>query len=238
MHRLYFFSLIFSFLAFGLIGFRTESGADPKKWEPEIEHFETADALTGQPEGAILFVGSSSIRMWRTLTHDMAPLTVINRGFGGSTLADCVYFAPRIVNRYKPSAVVLYAGDNDIAAGSAPEQVLADFKRFVMAVRKELPNTKIFFISIKPSPARWNLWNKMRKANELVAQYIKTQKRLEYLDIATPMLDKAGQVRANLFLGDRLHMNAVGYNIWTAVIKSPLLEFKDSLKGVIPSQMN
>jgi lysophospholipase L1-like esterase len=227
MHRLIFFALI----TLGLIGFRAESGADPQKWEAEIARFEAQDGLSEQPAGAVVFVGSSSVRMWRTLARDMAPLTVINRGFGGSTIADCVHFAPRIVNKYKPAAVVFYAGDNDIAAGSAPEQILADFKRFVTAVRKDLPHAAVFFVSIKPSPARWSLWEKTRKANDLVAQYVKTQKGLDYLDIATPMLDKAGRVRAELFLNDRLHMNAMGYNVWIPVIKPPLMALKDSMKG-------
>ncbi|MHB9029858.1 MAG: SGNH/GDSL hydrolase family protein [Candidatus Latescibacterota bacterium] len=234
MHRLFYFSLVI----FGLIGFRAETGADPKKWEQDIANFEMQDSLAEQQSGAIVFVGSSSIRMWRTLPRDMAPLTVINRGFGGSTLADCVHFAQRIVNRYQPAAVVLYAGDNDIAAGSAPEQVLADFKRFVATVRRDLPNSAIFFVSIKPSPARWDLWEKMRKANGLVDQFVKAQKSLGYIDVATPMLDRSGRVRADLFLPDRLHMNSQGYNIWASVMKPRLMEFKNAVGGRVRNDDN
>ncbi len=213
----------------GMALFGLESGASPEKWEKEIAAIEAREGLKEPKSGTIVFAGSSSIRMWRTLLRDMAPLKVMNRGFGGSTIADCNYFAPRIITRYKPSLLVFYAGDNDVAAGNTPEQVLADYKKFVATVRRDLPETPILFLAIKPSPARWNLWETAQKANRLVQEYSKGQKGLEYIDVASPMLDKGGRVRNDLFLSDRLHMNAQGYVIWTDTIKPRLLELHKSL---------
>ncbi len=195
------------------------AGADSTRWEKDIALFERLELTQMPPTGSALFVGSSSIRLWRTMPGDLAPSPVINRGFGGSTIADCTFFIPRIVTPLKPAVIFLYAGDNDIAAGKSPEQVLADFRAFVAGCRKGLPSTPIRYISIKPSPARWNLWEKSMKANALIKQYVSGQKGLGYIDVATPMLDQKGMVRGNLFLGDRLHMNTAGYRVWTSAIK-------------------
>jgi len=215
-----------SLLFLGLVLFAPGSSADPSQWENDIAAMEGRNGMQEIPQEAVIFIGSSSFRMWRTLNSDMAPLPTCNRGFGGSTIADCAFFAPRIVTRHKPSVVALYAGDNDIANGNSPEQVLADYKKFVTVIRKDLPRAAIVFVSIKPSPARWNLWEKTRKANELIQAYIKGQKNMEYIDVATPMLDKAGRVRNDLFLNDRLHMNAMGYSIWTKTLKPRLTELQ------------
>jgi lysophospholipase L1-like esterase len=215
---------LFPFTLFLSLCFPLLAVAAPNPWEKSIAQFEQLEITSMPPNGSALFVGSSSIRMWRTLPGDLAPYPVINRGFGGSTIADCTYFIPRIVTPYQPAVIFLYAGDNDIAAGRSPEQVLADFKAFVAGCRKGLPSTPIQYISIKPSPARWNLWEKTRKANELIRQYVAGQKGLGYIDVATPMLDREGVVKGELFLSDRLHMNAGGYRLWTSVGKPKLAE--------------
>ncbi len=218
----------------GLFMFHAESAADSQRWERDILRFEASDALREPPRRAIVFIGSSSFRMWRTLPRDMSPLAVINRAFGGSTIADCAYYVPRIVTPYSPDAVILYAGDNDIAAGNTPEQALADFRAFVETVLKDLPGATIFFVSIKPSPARWNLWEKMREANKLIEEYTKSRKGLEYIDVAGSMLGQSGSIRPELFISDRLHMNAMGYNIWTSAIKPRLMEFRSGVDGKAP----
>ena len=202
--------------------------AAPNPFEKDIAQFEMQENLVMPPSGSALFVGSSSIRMWRTMPKDLAPYPVINRGFGGSTIADCTVFIPRIVTPHNPAAIFLYAGDNDIAAGNSPEQVLADFRAFVAGCRKSLPTTPIRYISIKPSPARWNLWEKTQKANALIKQFILGQKGLGYIDVATPMLNQQGMVRGELFLGDRLHMNSEGYRLWASVINPAL---RDCMKS-------
>ena len=212
------------------LSFPLIAGAADNPFVKEIDLFERMEAITMPPSNAALFVGSSSIRLWRTMQRDLSPFPVVNRGFGGSTIADCTFFIPRIVTRYAPAVIFLYAGDNDIAAGNSPEQVLADFRAFVAGCRKSQPAVSIRFISIKPSPARWNLWEKTQKANALVKQYTTGQKGLGYIDVATPMLDQKGTVRGELFLSDRLHMNSEGYRIWTSIIK-PIVE--ESLRGLV-----
>lgn len=220
------------FALFLFLYFPFMASADPKSYENDIAQFEKLEVISAPPSEAALFIGSSSIRMWRTLTADFSPAPVIKRGFGGSTIADCTYYIPRIVAPYNPAVIFLYAGDNDLAAGNTPEQVLADFRAFVAGCRKSLPKTSIQFISIKPSPARWNLWENTQKANALIKQYVSGQKGLGYIDVATPMLDQKGVVRGELFLGDRLHMNTAGYRLWTATIKPKLTELlKTSSSG-------
>ena len=174
-----------------------------------------------QPDG-VLFIGSSSIRMWKTLEQDFAGLPVINRGFGGSQIADSNHFAGRIVHPYKPRQIVLYAGDNDVAGGKSPETVLADFQQFLKTVRAKLPKVRVSFIAIKPSLSRWKLSGKMAMANSLVRDACGKDKRLDYIDIWLPMLGDNGKPRPDLFLGDGLHLNAKGYALWTSIVKPHL----------------
>jgi lysophospholipase L1-like esterase len=200
---------------------RAEKPPDFAHWEKAIAAFEKQDRAKPPPKDAILFVGSSSIRLW-DLPRSFPDRQVINRGFGGSEIADSVHFAPRILLKYRPRLIVFYAGDNDIAAGRRPERVAADFKEFVRTVHAELPRTKILFLSIKPSIRRWNLVERMRRANELIRDYCKQVKRVEYVDVATPMLGTDGKPRRELFQRDGLHLNAAGYKLWASIVK-PLL---------------
>jgi lysophospholipase L1-like esterase len=192
------------------------------QWEPDIAGFETADRTNPPRAGSVVFVGSSSIRMWETLASDFPGLPVLNRGFGGSELGDVVRFADRIVVPYKPRVVVLYAGDNDLAAGKTPAQVLAEFQSFVAIIHRELPGSRVAFVAIKPSIARVNIIDKMRAANQLIRDYIRTDDKLVYVDVFTPMLDESGRPRRELFLEDGLHMNAKGYAIWRDLV-TPVL---------------
>ncbi|MGH7562105.1 MAG: SGNH/GDSL hydrolase family protein [Gemmatimonadales bacterium] len=196
------------------------------QFESEIQAFEAADRAHAPPAGGVVFVGSSSIRLWQTLEADFPDARVINRGFGGSELADAVRYAPRIVLPYSPALVVLYAGDNDLAAGQSPELVLRDYQAFVRLVRSKLPETRIAFISIKPSPSRWALAAKVRKANRLVKEYSSGDRRLHYVDVYTPMLDAAGAPRRELYLADGLHLNAAGYAIWRDHIAAIIARFR------------
>jgi lysophospholipase L1-like esterase len=192
------------------------------QWEPEIQRFEAADRVNPPRPGAAVFVGSSSIRMWETLEADFSGLPVLNRGFGGSELSDAIRFADRIVIRYNPRVVVLYAGDNDLAAGKTPAEVFEDFRSFVAIVRRTLPETRIAFVAIKPSLARLNIMDRARETNQLIRDYARGDDRLAYVDVFTPMLDAAGRPRQELFLEDGLHMNARGYAIWRDLI-APIL---------------
>jgi len=199
---------------------QTASGFD--QWEPEIRRFEEADKKALPKPGGIIFVGSSSIRLWESLAADFPNAPVVNRGFGGSQIADSTHFADRIVTRYKPRKVFLYAGDNDLANGRTPDQVLADFDAFVTRVRRDLPDVTIAFISIKPSVARVKLLDTMRAANDKVRKYAAEHAGVEFVDVFTPMLGKDGLPRPDIFVEDGLHMNRAGYDIWKATIASYL----------------
>lgn len=183
-------------------------------FEPEIGAFEDADRVHPPAPGGIVFVGSSSIRFWSSLAQDFPGEPVLNRGFGGSTLPDVTWFAPRIVVPYRPRLIVLYAGDNDIAAGHPPQQVLADYLEFVRTIRRSLPSTRLVFISIKPSPSRWELAQQMRTANALIAQAVAQDTLATFVDVFTPMLGGNGRPRPELFRADSLHMTPAGYALW------------------------
>jgi lysophospholipase L1-like esterase len=197
----------------------------PALFERQITAFEKADRLNPPKPGVIVFTGSSSIRFWDTLGKDMQPLDVVNRGFGGSQISQVNQYAPRIVLPYQPRAVVLYAGDNDLAFPwlKTPEQVLGDFKQFVEIVHAQLPDSWIYFVSIKPSVRRWAGWQKIRKTNQLIEDYSRSQPRVQFIDVDSAMLDAQGKPRAELFRKDGLHMNAQGYAVWTGIIKPVLL---------------
>ena len=160
--------------------------------------------------------------MWETLQADFPDLPVVNRGFGGSEISDVVRYAERIVVPHVPRVVVLYAGDNDLAAGKTPAQVFTDFKSFIGLICRELPATKVVFIAIKPSIERFGIIDKVRETNRLIRNYARNRDKLVYVDIFTPMLNASGKPRPELFLEDGLHMNADGYAIWRERI-APIL---------------
>jgi lysophospholipase L1-like esterase len=190
-----------------------------KVWQQTLDDFAAADLKRRPDRNGVLFVGSSTIRLWRNLSEDFRQQpVVINRGFGGSTLADCNHFVKQLVLQYRPAHVLVYAGDNDLAAGRTPAQVLDTFEHLSRAVRAELPNTRIAYISIKPSPLREALMPAMRETNGLIAAYLKTLPNSDYIDTHSAMLDTTGRPRAELFEADRLHMNAKGYALWQSVI--------------------
>ena len=198
--------------------------AEPNRWEPAITQFESLDAVNPPSPGAILFIGSSSIRMWKTLAEDMAPMRVINRGFGGSGIGDAVQYAGRIVFPYSPSKIVFYSGENDIAAGQTPKQVSATFEQFVELVGGKLPGVPIYYVSMKPSVLRWNMWGGMREGNRLIREYCATRPGLTFVDVSAGMMDSSGMVRKDIFIEDNLHMNAAGYAVWTGIIRPLLLK--------------
>ncbi|MGH9380458.1 MAG: SGNH/GDSL hydrolase family protein [Thermoanaerobaculia bacterium] len=191
---------------------------ETEPWEVEIRAFEAADRGDPPPAGGVLFVGSSSIRLWTTLAEDFPGERTINRGFGGSEIADATRLADRVVLPYRPRAIVLYAGDNDLANGKTPRRVRDDFVAFVVRVRHDLPGVCIGFITVKPSPARRHLLNAVRRANRLVRDYAAAQQGVAYLDVFTPMLDGEGEPRPELFVDDLLHLDRDGYALWISVI--------------------
>jgi lysophospholipase L1-like esterase len=203
-----------------LLGSSFVRAVPPKPlFEDDIEAFEAADRAHAPPQGAVLFVGSSSIRFWDTLERDFPGVPVINRGFGGSSIADCIWYADRIVIPYHPRRIVFYAGDNDVAAGRKPEEVRDDFRRFVEKVRRALPGVPIVFVSIKPSLERWKLVDRMKKSNELIRKYAASSDKITYIDVFAPMLGADGRPRKELFRADGLHMTPAGYALWARLLR-------------------
>jgi len=192
--------------------------ATPEHWKDDIAQFEAADAAHPPPHGAVLFVGSSSIRLWTTLAEDFPGIVTINRGFGGSELADSVFYADRIVLPYHPRLVVLYAGDNDLWAGKTPAAVLADFRAFRTKVLAALPATRLIYLAVKESPARASVREAVRTTNGLIAADCAANPRCEFVDVDTPLLAPGGALRPELFRDDQLHLAAAGYAIWTRVL--------------------
>jgi len=210
-------SLVVAAMLLALPAF-AEDASPHARWESAIAAFEKKDAKSPPPKHANLFVGSSSIVMWN-LEESFPEYEVINRGFGGSQTADSVHFADRIVIPHEPDVVFLYAGDNDIAAGKSPEQVFEDYKVFVAKVHEALPKTKIVYIAIKPSTARWKLVGKMREANALVEEETKSNDLLAFIDIDPLMLGDDGTPRKDFLLGDGLHLTKSGYAVWAQVVR-------------------
>ncbi len=201
-----------------LMPFAWAESQPTSRWESVIAAFEAADRETPQPQGAVLFIGSSSIRGWRSVAVDFPEYKVINRGFGGSTIADSVEFADRIVLPYKPATIVFYAGENDLNGGLTPEQVADDFKTFVSVVHRELPETRIAFVSMKPSPSRERILEAMREGNKLIYDFATKTENVDYIDVFHPMLNAEGKARDELFVGDQLHLNAEGYELWKRIV--------------------
>lgn len=197
---------------------------EENRWEERIQKFEKEDAENPPDKGGILFLGSSSIVMWKT-DAAFPDLAVINRGFGGSQIADSIHFAHRIAIPYAPRIIVFYAGDNDIAVGKSAETVFEDYKTFVGLIHEALPETRIVFVAIKPSIARWGLVGEMRKANALIRDYGAGKDLLDYLDVDTPMLGADGKPRKELFIKDGLHMTPEGYRLWNGLVR-PFIEKK------------
>lgn len=195
--------------------------AKSAKWEKEIAAFEAADQKQPPPKGGIVFVGSSSIVRW-DVTRSFPGLPVINRGFGGSQIEDSTHFAERIIFPYEPTAVVFYAGDNDINTGKTAENVAADFDKFLKKVRSKLTGTRVYFIAIKPSPARRKFIETQRDANARIRKLCEQDHAAEFIDIVTPMLGNDGKLRTELFVKDELHMSEAGYVVWNDVLRPKL----------------
>ena len=195
-----------------------QQAAPSERWANDIRKFEQADRKNPPAKGGVVFVGSSSIRQWPALSDAFPDVAVIQRGFGGSQMADAVAYVDRIVLPYEPRLVVVYAGDNDLASGKSPERVLDDYQQLVKKIHAQRPETRIAFLAIKPCLRRWNLIDRVRAANSLIKKASDRDERLVYIDVFTPLLGKDGKPRSELFQPDKLHLNAQGYRVWQAVV--------------------
>lgn len=202
--------------------FHKAASEDPTVWQSDI------DALTeGAPPGpgAFLFVGSSSIRLWDTIVEDMAPLTVIQRGFGGAKLGDVVYHANALLRAEQPAALIVFAGTNDIHPGAVkePATLLARYQELVTRTWQQHPNLDIYFIEITPTPLRWEVWDLAEQTNVLVREWSASNEKLHVIETTDAFLDAQGQPVEAYFRFDKLHLNEQGYAVWRKIIRDRLL---------------
>ncbi len=207
--------------AFPLAAAEPEEDSQFARWEPAIAAFERSDAEQPPAPGGVLFVGSSSIRLWK-LEESFPELGALNRGFGGSKISDALHFADRIILPYKPRIIVLYSGGNDLTARREPAEIAADFRKLSALLARELPETKLIYISLKPAPARWEMIDKIRETNRLIRESIEGDERRVFLDMEAAMLTAEGKPDPSLHIQDGLHLNAAGYAIWAKALEPHL----------------
>lgn len=197
-----------------------------KAWESEIEKFEQLDVTKSYPSDAILFAGSSSIRMWSTIGKDMLPYNVIQRGYGGAKLSDFAVYADRIIYPHPCQAIVIFIA-NDISGNDndkSPLEVSQLFKKTLYIIRRKFTDTPVFWISITPTPSRWHVWPEIQEANGLIKEICESHRSTYYIDTEKYFTNASGLPRSELFLDDKLHLNPEGYAIWTGIIKNELNE--------------
>lgn len=198
---------------------------DPTRFEEAIEAFEAEDQKSPPPAGAIVITGSSSVRRWHpTIEKDLAPLSVIPRGFGGSTMEDALYWIDRVAIAYNPRAIVLYEGDNDTGRYEVPPAKIANqFEQILKKIHGALPQTRVYVISVKPSVSRWDTWAEAVATNDRLEKIAADNDLVTYIDVASPMLKANGDVMTDIFVEDDLHLNPKGYELWSAAVRSVLV---------------
>ena len=204
-------------LCFVLCIGQSNSGLQAQPFKQEIVQFQKSDSIVMPPKGQIVFAGSSSFTKWKDVAMYFPGYPIINRGFGGASLVDLIYYVDDAIIKYQPRQVFIYCGENDIADVDtlSPATVFNRFKTLHTILLTKLPKaTKIVFVSLKPSIARWHLESKFMEANQLIQAYIATQKNIQYLDIHALMLDENKEVLKDIFIADKLHLNPKGYLIW------------------------
>lgn len=213
--------LLFIFI---LLGFG-QAMAQKAPFADDIAVFKKQDSTSPAGTNKILFIGSSSFRMWTNVQQDFRDYPIINRGFGGSTLPDLIRYANDIIFPYHPKQIVIYCGDNDLASSDTVTSmiVLKRFQHFFRTIREKLPDVSIVYVSIKPSPSRARLYDEMQNANALIRAFLAGQSNTAFVDVFNKMVKK-GEINKKLFLEDMLHMNSKGYAIWKKSIKPYLLK--------------
>lgn len=197
---------------------------DPKIWDATIYGFNLEDDIDGVKIGGVVATGSSSMRFWDSRIHqDLAPLTVTSRGFGGSNMNDVLHHLETLVLKHKPRAVLIYEGDNDVAQGVPVDVIIDTFKKTLASIHSALPKTRIYLVSIKPSISRAQMWDDMQAVNRAMSDMAKNDTRVTYLDVASPMFDAEGNMRADIYVPDQLHLNQRGYDIWNNAISPVVL---------------
>ncbi len=218
---------LLTFLFF--LGILTATAQTPSKipFQDEIDVFIKKDSIAMPAANSILFVGSSSFNYWKDISNYFPSYPIINRGFGGSSLTDIIHFSQETILKYKPKQIYIYCGENDIAASDTitPAIVFERFKNLYTIIRTHLGNkVPVMYVSIKPSVARWSMEEKFVAANSLIRNFINKQKNTQFLDVHSAMLDTSGMVYKDIFIADKLHMNAKGYAIWQKIIAPTLVK--------------
>lgn len=217
-------SLLFCFfLYFGTLTGSGQTNDAPPFWK-EIQAFKKSDSILMPPQGKILLIGSSSFTYWKDVSHYLPGYPLINRGFGGSSLPHLIRYFDDIVTPYKPRQILIYCGENDLGGTITGDTVFSRFKTLFNMLRNQNKKAKITYISMKPSPSRAHLMAEMRSGNQQIREWLKTKKRTSFVDVYTPMTDSAGAPLEDIFLDDKLHMNAKGYTIWAKEIAPHLLK--------------
>lgn len=195
-----------------------------KAWESEIKKFEALDVEKSYPSDAILFTGSSSIRLWSTINKDMLPYNVIQRGYGGAKLSDFVVYADRIISPHPCQAIVIFIA-NDISGTDSdisPVEVARLFRKTLFIIRRKFTDTPVFWIQVTPTPARWHVWPEIKEASEMIRKICENHDNTYFIETEKSFLTSSGLPRSELFAADRLHLNSDGYNIWSGIIKKEL----------------
>lgn len=187
-------------------------------WESEIAKFEKADREQGVGKVDVLLYGSSSFRMWNNVAAEFPGITLLNRGFGGSQLSDLNEFFDRVVVPHAPRLLLIYGGDNDVASGKSAETILRDFETLVARVKTVIPDTRVVFVAIKYSPSREKFMAVQRDANRRIRRFAGRHRGVDYMDTATPLLNKEGRPDPSFFLADKLHLNSAGYEVWREIL--------------------
>lgn len=210
---------IFSFILIFTFGFFFSQIKKPIFWD-DIQNFKKIDQQTTPPENAILLLGSSSFTKWQDVSDYFPGKTIINRGFGGSRLKDLNDYADDLLKPYHPKQIIIYCGENDLAdnVNLKPETVVARYKELYAKIRERFPTVQVDYISIKFSPSREHLWQKIKEVNSKISKFIKKEKNADYIDITQVMNDSNGNIRKDLFLDDMLHITPEGYRLWSSVM--------------------
>ena len=229
-------------MAFGFIGLAcfgqalAEPWPNPERFRATMTAFSEQDRLTPAPQGAVLGVGSSSMRYWATngmFNEHLSPLTVINRGFGGSVMNDVAYFLAETVLRYKPRAVLLYEGDNDVSRGIALPRILTSLDLIIEQIHSQDPSIRLYLLSVKPSLDRWPLWPLMQSVNQAFEQRAESDSRITFIDVGSNMLNAEGRPKPDIFVGDGLHLNAAGYALWHASVASVVVPIEQAFESEV-----
>lgn len=204
---------------------QSKASGNINRFAKEIEAFEKEDMKEKYSDKALLFTGSSYIRLWKTIKQDLAPAEIIHRGFGGSRIAEMAYYIPKIAYPHQPKAIYMYTGSNDISGSNgdkSPLQILECYKYIVKVIRIKYPKTPIYYIAISPNEKRWAVWDKIQEANQLIAEFSQTKPELYFIETAKELLGPDGKYQPNLYIDDKLHFNAKGYEIWTNIIQKSI----------------